>query len=118
LALVSATSTDWPRMAPRVWFRTNTFNFENYNTAAGCAALRRLEEPAGPAIHECFRAMIEIMLTRYISAAMKRARYKTLDDGTYFGQIPGLAGVWANEREQERCEAVLQEVLEEWLILA
>jgi predicted RNase H-like HicB family nuclease len=61
--------------------------------------------------------MIGIMLTRYIGAAMKRARYQTLDDGTYFGQIPGLAGVWANEQAQERCEAVLQEVLEEWLIL-
>ena len=61
--------------------------------------------------------MIEIMLTRYISAAMKRARYKTLDDGAYFGQIPGLGGVCANERTPERCEAVLQEVLEEWLIL-
>ena len=57
------------------------------------------------------------MLTRYISAAMKRAKYKTLDDGTCFGTIRGLAGVWANERTQDRCEAVLQEVLEEWLIL-
>jgi len=37
------------------------------------------------------------MLSRYIHEAMKRARYKTLPDGTYFGQIPGIAGVWANE---------------------
>ena len=39
------------------------------------------------------------MLTRYIREAMKRAKYKSLADGTCFGQIPGLAGVWANERE-------------------
>lgn len=57
------------------------------------------------------------MLSRYIEEAMKRARYKTLEDGTYFGQINGLAGVWANERTLNRCQDVLQEVLEEWLIL-
>jgi predicted RNase H-like HicB family nuclease len=48
---------------------------------------------------------------------MKRARFKTLDDCTYFGEIPGLAGVWANETTVNACREVLQEVLEEWLIL-
>jgi predicted RNase H-like HicB family nuclease len=57
------------------------------------------------------------MLSRYIHEAMKRARYKTLPDGTHFGQIPGIAGVWANERTLHQCREVLQEVLEEWLIL-
>lgn len=57
------------------------------------------------------------MLTRYIREAMKRARFKTLDNGTFFGEIPGLAGVWSNEATIETCREVLQEVLEEWLIL-
>jgi len=57
------------------------------------------------------------MLTRYIRAAMKRARFKTLDDVTCFGEIPGLVGVWANEATVKTCREVLQEVLEEWLIL-
>jgi len=57
------------------------------------------------------------MLTRYIAEAMKRAKYKRLADGTCFGRIPGLAGVWANDSSRDRCESVLQEVLEEWLIL-
>ena len=57
------------------------------------------------------------MLTRYISEAMKRARYKTLENGACFGQIPGLAGVWANETTRDGCREVLQEVLEEWLVL-
>jgi hypothetical protein len=57
------------------------------------------------------------MLTRYIREAMKRARYRTLRNGTSFGQIPGLAGVWANEGKLDECRNVLQEVLEEWLIL-
>ena len=57
------------------------------------------------------------MLTRYIREAMRRARFKRLDDGTCFGEIPRLAGVWANEATMETCREVLQEVLEEWLIL-
>jgi len=57
------------------------------------------------------------MLSRYIHEAMRRARYKILADGTHFGQIPGIAGVWANESTLDRCREVLQEVLEEWLIL-
>ncbi len=57
------------------------------------------------------------MLSRYIQEAMRRARYKTLEDGNVFGQIPGVDGVWASEASQSQCEKVLQEVLEEWLIL-
>jgi predicted RNase H-like HicB family nuclease len=57
------------------------------------------------------------MLTRYIQEAMGKARYKMLKDGSYFGGIPGLEGVWADERTLEKCREVLQEVLEEWLIL-
>ena len=61
--------------------------------------------------------MIKSMLTRYIQEAMKRAKFKTLEDGTCFGRIPGLTGVWANERTLDKCQEVLQEVLEEWLVL-
>jgi predicted RNase H-like HicB family nuclease len=57
------------------------------------------------------------MLTRYIREAMKRASYKLLDDGQYFGEIRGLRGVWASERTLDQCRDVLQEVLEEWLVL-
>jgi len=57
------------------------------------------------------------MLTAYINEAMARARYKILEDGTYFGEIPGLQGVWANAPTLEECRRELQEVLESWLIL-
>mgnify|MGYP001607045813 CR=1 FL=1 len=57
------------------------------------------------------------MLSDYISAAMKRAKYKLAEDGTYFGEIPGFAGVWANRDNLEDCRSELQEVLEGWLIL-
>jgi predicted RNase H-like HicB family nuclease len=57
------------------------------------------------------------MLTRYIQEAMARAHYKILEDGSYFGEIPSLTGVWSNERTLEKCRAVLQEVLEDWLLV-
>jgi len=57
------------------------------------------------------------MLSRYIREAMDRARYRILEDRTYFGEVTGLQGVWANARSLERCRAELQEVLEEWLLL-
>lgn len=57
------------------------------------------------------------MLTRYIREAMKRARFRTLEDGSVFGEVPGLDGVWASEQQMQECRVVLQEVLEEWLIL-
>ena len=57
------------------------------------------------------------MLTAYIDEAMRRATYKILEDGTYYGEIAGFPGVWASEATLEECRRVLQEVLEEWLLL-
>ena len=57
------------------------------------------------------------MLTKYISQKMARAKYKILEDGVYFGEIPGLPGVWASGKTLEKCRETLREVLEEWLIL-
>jgi predicted RNase H-like HicB family nuclease len=57
------------------------------------------------------------MLTAYINAAMRKARYEILPDGEgYFGNIEGLQGVWANGDTLEACREELQEVLEEWII--
>jgi len=57
------------------------------------------------------------MLTAHINEAMSRAAYKILEDGTYFGEVPGLQGVWANATILEACRLELQDVLEGWLIL-
>ena len=57
------------------------------------------------------------MLTKYIDAAMRMAKYKILsDDGSYFGEIPGLQGVWANADTLEECRDELQSGLEDWLM--
>lgn len=57
------------------------------------------------------------MITEYIEEAMKRAKYKILEDSSYYGEIPELMGVWANEPTLEGCRKALGEVLEEWLLL-
>ena len=57
------------------------------------------------------------MLTSYIGAAMRRARYEILPDGTFYGEIPGFQGVYANAPTLEACRDELQEVLEGWLAL-
>jgi len=62
-------------------------------------------------------AEVGAVLSAYIAAAMDRARYKILEDGTFWGEIPGLQGVWAAESTLEACRRVLQEALEEWLVL-
>ena len=56
------------------------------------------------------------MLSEYISKKLKTARYKLLKDGTYFGQIPGSRGVWANAKSLEDCREELRSALEDWLL--
>lgn len=57
------------------------------------------------------------MLTNYIRAAMRQARYEILsDDGTFYGEIPGFDGVYANATTLEGCREELEEVLEEWIL--
>lgn len=57
------------------------------------------------------------MLTAYIQAAMRRATYEILSDGTFYGEISGFQGVYANAQTLEACREELQEVLEGWIVL-
>jgi predicted RNase H-like HicB family nuclease len=57
------------------------------------------------------------MLTTYLKTAMKKARYEILqDDNTFYGEIPGFDGVYANAKTLEACRDELEEVLEEWIL--
>ena len=57
------------------------------------------------------------MLTKYISAAMRKAKYEMLsDDGTFYGEISGFNGVYANAETLEACREELEEVLEDWIL--
>ena len=57
------------------------------------------------------------MLTEFIYKQLQKASYELLEDKTYYGEISGLKGVWANAKKLEDCRRELQEVLEGWLIL-
>ena len=57
------------------------------------------------------------MLITYIQNAMRLAKYEILEDGKYYGEIPGFSGVWAQEENLELCRDELQSALEDWLVL-
>ena len=57
------------------------------------------------------------MIVEYLNKAMRKAQYKILeDDGSFFGEIPDLQGVWANSPTLEGCREELQDVLEGWIL--
>lgn len=56
------------------------------------------------------------MLSEFIEKKLRAARYKLLKDGSYFGEIPGLRGVWANARNLEGCRDELMSALEDWVL--
>ena len=50
---------------------------------------------------------------------MRKARYEILeDDGSFFGSIQQIQGVWANATSLEACREELESVLEGWLLLS
>ena len=57
------------------------------------------------------------MLINYINAAIRLAKYEILEDGSYYGEIPGFQGVYANAATLGECCDQLQEILEEWIVL-
>lgn len=57
------------------------------------------------------------MLSEFLRKKLAGAKYKLLKDGSYFGEIPGIKGVWADARTLEACRSELREVLEDWLLL-
>ena len=55
------------------------------------------------------------MLQPYIEAAISKAEYKQLEDGTYYGEVPQLSGAWGKGNTREECEKALHEMVEFWL---
>ena len=57
------------------------------------------------------------MLRKYLEGAMRRAHYEILEeDRSYYGEIPGFEGVYANANVLEECREELEEVLVEWVL--
>jgi predicted RNase H-like HicB family nuclease len=57
------------------------------------------------------------MIIEYCHKAIGKAEYRKLEDGTWFAEIPGFKGVWANGDSVEECRKELINVLEEWLVI-
>ncbi len=57
------------------------------------------------------------MLSQYLAAALGLAHFELLDDGSYYGEVVALPGVWADGDTLEQCRQQLQEVLEDWVVL-
>jgi predicted RNase H-like HicB family nuclease len=58
------------------------------------------------------------MLIEYINAALAKAKYEIVeDDGSIYGYIPKLKGVWANAGTLETCRDELTSVLEGWILV-
>jgi predicted RNase H-like HicB family nuclease len=52
-----------------------------------------------------------------VDTALRRAKYDLMEDGTFYGQIPGFDGVWGNASSLEECRNELRSTLEDWLVL-
>lgn len=58
------------------------------------------------------------MLIQYIQAALENAKYEIIDDEEpYYGEVPGLDGVWSSGNSLEECRKNLEEVIDEWVIV-
>jgi len=59
------------------------------------------------------------MLVDYLNAAMERAHYEMIEDEEpYYGEIPGLGGLWATGTTLEGCRRGLMEALEDWVFFS
>jgi predicted RNase H-like HicB family nuclease len=57
------------------------------------------------------------MFTEYVQAAMKKATYEIMENGEFFGEIPGFPGVLGSAPSLEATREDLQSALEGWLLL-
>jgi len=58
------------------------------------------------------------MIIEYVEAALAQAKYEIIEDEEpYYGEIPGLQGVWACSKTLEECRHNLKEVIEGWIIV-
>ena len=57
------------------------------------------------------------MLTAYIHAAMREARYEMMEDGRFFAVVSPCEGLWADGNTLEGAREQLQDVLEDWILI-
>lgn len=59
------------------------------------------------------------MLLDYLKAAIEHAHYEIIEDQEpFYGDIPGLQGVWATGETLEACRRNLMAALEDWVFFS
>lgn len=59
------------------------------------------------------------MLLEYLTAAIEQAHYEIIEDEEpFYGEVPGLQGVWATGSNLEACRRNLQAALEDWVFFS
>jgi predicted RNase H-like HicB family nuclease len=65
-----------------------------------------------------FFARRVFMLANYLDQAMELAVYDIIEDErTYYGEVPGLQGVWARHASLEGCRRELRESVSDWIAM-
>ena len=58
------------------------------------------------------------MLAAFLDVAMEHSVFEIIEDEeTYWGEIPGLQGVWARGNTLVICQRELREALSDWIAL-
>jgi len=58
------------------------------------------------------------MIIDYIEAALAQAKYEIIEaEEPYYGEVPGLPGVWATGKTLEVCRKNLAEVIDGWVVI-
>ncbi len=58
------------------------------------------------------------MITEFIQLALDKAKYEIIEDEeSYYGEVPGLDGVWATGKTLEECRRNLAETIDGWIIV-
>ena len=51
-------------------------------------------------------------------SALKAAKYERLENGSYYGEIPGFQGLWANAATADDAKVELEKALEDWILFS
>lgn len=57
------------------------------------------------------------LIGRWVEAASRRARFEKFSDGTWYAEVPGATGAWANEATEDATDVALRKSLTGWVIL-
>jgi len=59
------------------------------------------------------------MIVDYLNAGLEKATYEIIkDEEPFYGEIPGVEGVWATGKTLEGCRRNLAQAFEDWVLFS